>query len=187
MSEGPWAVSRDEAAGGFCGGYLGLRRGDALVGADFWEDAAEPGRGLAPVALSAFFPGDDYSTDLQDDEQVAPLEDPSMPNGEGEYIGMGDGEDDDEIQNLSDNPAMTHVATGRVFEVQRQVFVPCIQSQTGPQWKIGSLLVVAFGARNLSPRLVLLSFCLSGRDAHVKLAMAVHGMTSFLTASPIAG
>ena len=39
--------------------------------------------------------------------------------------------------------------------MQRQVFVPCIQSQTGPQWKIGSLSVVAFGARNLSPRLAL--------------------------------
>ena len=92
------------------------------------ENAAAAGRGVAPVALSAFFPGDDYLTDLQDDQQVAPLEDPSMPNGDGEYIGMGDGEDDDEIQNLSDNPAMTHVATGRVFEVQRQVFAP-------PQWE----------------------------------------------------
>jgi hypothetical protein len=80
----------------------------------------------APVALSAFWPGDDYSTDLQDDQQVAPLEDPSMPSGEGEYIAMGDGEDDDAIQTGGDNPAMQHVATGRVFDVQRQVQLPSL-------------------------------------------------------------
>ena len=45
-----------------------------------------------------------------------------MPSEEGEYLAMGDGEDDDAIQEGGDNPAMAHVATGRVFEVQRQVF-----------------------------------------------------------------
>jgi hypothetical protein len=45
-----------------------------------------------------------------------------MPSEEGEYSAMGDGEDDDAIQEGGDNPAMAHVATGRVFEVQRQVF-----------------------------------------------------------------
>ena len=74
-----------------------------------------------PVVLSAFFPGDDYSSDMRDEEQVAPLEDPSMPSEGGEYSAMGDGDDDDAIQGLYDNPAMAHVATGRVFEVQRQL------------------------------------------------------------------
>jgi len=74
-----------------------------------------------PVALSAFLPGDAYTSDLQDDQQVAPLEDPSMPSEEGEYSAMGPGDDDNAIQGLSDNPAMGHVATGRVLDVQRQV------------------------------------------------------------------
>jgi hypothetical protein len=55
---------------------------------------------------------------MRDEEQVGPLEDPSI--GGGEYSAMGDGDDDDAIQAGGDNPAMDHVATGRVFEVQRQ-------------------------------------------------------------------
>ena len=40
----------------------------ALISSE--DPGAAAGRRASPVVLSAFFPGDDYETDLQDDQQV---------------------------------------------------------------------------------------------------------------------
>ena len=83
------------------------------------------GRAVAPVALSAFLPGDDFSPDLRSEEQVAPLEDPNYHSGEGEWIALNPGDDDLGILGYTIDPGLERATTGRVFELENKVLLVC--------------------------------------------------------------
>ena len=78
-------------------------------------------RGLMGTVLDASFPGDAEDDDLVSDAPVAPVDDPEEADGSGAvYADVRDGSDGNEIIRLNDDPAMAYVATGRVYDVQRQ-------------------------------------------------------------------
>eukprot|EP00960_Hanusia_phi_P063932 765632-Hanusia_phi.AAC.3 len=78
-------------------------------------------RGVIGVVLDASFPGDEEDADLVSDAPVAPVDDSEDADGSGAvYADVRDGSDGNEIIGLNDDPAMAYVATGRVYDVQRQ-------------------------------------------------------------------
>ena len=75
-----------------------------------WRRWSPGARADGPVMLS-----EEEYTDTGSGETGAD-DDPTVATTEGEYVAM-DGEDDNAIQNLRYDPALEHVAAGRVYDV----------------------------------------------------------------------